>query len=333
MTSDATFRLDDFAAAVRRIEGLVVQTPLVDAPGLAADVDDGAARVMLKLETVQPTGAFKVRGAASCITALDPITARRGVVTASTGNHGRAVAHVAAELGVPAAVCLSELVPAGKIASLESLGCELVIGGASQTVALEAADRLVAERGMTLVHPFDDPRVIAGQGTIGLEVVDQCQDLTRVLVPLSGGGLAAGIGAAVKALRPATRIVGVSMEHGATMAASLREGRPVELDEVPTLADSLQGGIGLGNRHTFRLVRDLVDEVVLIDEDTIWQGMRFALEQHRLVLEGGAAVGIGALLSGAVEACAGTTVVICSGANAEPAHIAALVSGSPRPTA
>lgn len=319
--------LDDVEAARARIAGVVVRTPLVPSTVLS---DRVGVPVRLKPEGLQPTGSFKVRGAAAKILALDPDEARRGVVTASTGNHGRAVAHIARTLDVPAAVCVSEHVPAGKIAALRALGCELLVGGASQTAALAAAEGLVAERGMTLVHPFDDPEVIAGQGTIGLELLDDAPDLDTVLVPLSGGGLIAGVALALKARRPQVRVVGASMKGGAVMAASLAAGSPVELQEVATLADSLQGGIGEDNRCTLAMAAALVDEVVLVGEQQIWDGMRFAYDHHRLVLEGAGAVGMAALLAGLVDP-AGSVAVVCSGANAEDGQVAALAGGAGSP--
>jgi threonine dehydratase len=313
----------DVEAAARRIAGVVVRTPLVGSAPLAEAV---GRDVSLKLEGVQPTGSFKVRGAASKILSLDPAVAARGVVTASTGNHGRAVAHVARTLGIPATVCVSVHVPPGKVAALEALGCDLVVGGESQTAALRTAGDLVDGRGMTLVHPFDDPEVIAGQGTIGLELGEDRPDVATVLVPLSGGGLAAGVALALKAARPAVRVVGVSMEGGAVMAACIARGSAVELDEVPTLADSLQGGIGRDNRCTLPMAAALVDEVVLLSEQQIWDGMRCAYDQHRLLLEGAGAVGVGALLAGLADGD-GPVAVICSGANVEDAHVAALAAG------
>lgn len=303
----------DIEEAGRRIRPLAIETPLVAAP----DLGD----VWLKPEGLQRTGSFKVRGAANRILTLDDPS--RGVVTASTGNHGRAVADVARSLGIPAAVCLSTSVPPGKVMALEALGCELVVGGDSQDDALVNAERLVAERGMTLVHPFDDPEVIAGQGTIGMEIASGGIEADTVLVPLSGGGLAAGIAVALAAWSPDTRVIGVSMARSPVMAASLERGEPVAMPEQPTLADSLQGGIGLENRYTFGILQSLLADVVLVDEADIWRAMRWALGTRRLVLEGGAAVGVAALLSGRV-ARTGTTVVVCSGANIEPHHLAEL---------
>jgi threonine dehydratase len=319
--------LDDVDAARERIAGVAVRTPLVPTTELAGQA---GVPVALKLEGVQPTGSFKIRGAAAKIRTLDPATASRGVVTASTGNHGRAVAHVARVLGVPATICVSELVPDGKVRALRALGCDLLIGGRSQAEGLARAADLVAERGLGLVHPFDDPEVIAGQGTIGREVVEQAPDVATVLVPMSGGGLISGVAVAAKALRPSVRVVGVSMARGAVMATSLERGEPVELNEEPTLADSLQGGIGMANRCTFAIARALVDDVVLVDEQRIWDAMRFAYDHHRLILEGGGAVGIAALLGGRVPVD-GPVVVIASGANAEDKQVVAMARGDTTP--
>ncbi len=320
----------DVASARDRVAGVAVPTPVVPAgPGLTRHLD---VEVGCKLESVQPTGSFKVRGATNAVRALDPAAAARGVVTASTGNHGRAVAHVAAATGVPATICVSELVPAGKVAALEALGCDLHVGGRTQADALVEADRLAREQGLTVIHPFDDPLVIAGQGTCGAELIEQHPDTTAVLIPLSGGGLFAGVGLAIRAVRPDVRLIGVAMERAPVMAQSLAAGRPVTRDrEEPTLADSLQGGIGGdGNRHTYPLVRELIDDVVLLDENAIWAGMRFAFDEHRWVLEGGGAVGLGALLTGRI-AVAGPVTVLCTGANAEAAQVAAMAAGADRP--
>lgn len=327
MPRDLPVTVDDVRAAASRIAGLVVRTPLVPATALAART---GAPVSLKLEGVQPTGSFKIRGAASKLTGLAAVTAARGVVTASTGNHGRAVAHVARSLGMPATVCVSEHVPEGKVRALRDLGCELVVGGRSQDEGLAAAAALVAEHDMTLVHPFDDVDVIAGQGTVGLEIAEQAPDVATVLVPLSGGGLISGVAVAAATTLPETRIVGVSMERAPAMATSLRRGHPVELDEQPTLADSLQGGIGVDNRRTYAITEALVDEVVLVTERQIWDAMRWLLDHHRLVVEGAGAVGVAALLAGRVDADGHTSAVV-SGANAEDEQIAAMARGDETP--
>ena len=319
----------DLAAilAVRSgVDRFAIRTPVVRDTVLASHA---GGPVWLKLDSLQPTGSFKIRGAAAKLTSLAAAELAHGVITASTGNHGRAVAHVANELGVKATICLSERVPPGKIAAFARLGCTLDIGGPSQDAAFERAIAAAASPiGPTLVHSILDPVVLAGQGTCGLEIVEQVDDVATVVVPVSGGGLLSGVATAVRALRPSARIVGVSMTEGAVMHASLRAGHPVELPEAPTLADSLQGGIGLDNDTSFTIVRDLVDEIVLVDEDAIRDAMAYALVEHGVVLEGAGAVGIAAVRSGRLEADRvdarhdGGMVVVCSGRNAEPGTIA-----------
>jgi len=283
--------------------------------------------VSLKLESFQPTGSFKIRGAAARLGAIPPDELARGVITASTGNHGRAVAHVARLLGIPATICVSEHVPPGKIEMLRRSGCVLDIGGPSQDAAFERAIA-ASERpgGPTLIHSILDPIVVAGQGTCGLEIVEQQPDTALVIVPVSGGGLIAGVAVAVRSLLPHARVVGVSMDRGAVMHASLRAGRPVVLAEVETLADSLQGGIGVDNQTSFPIVQRLVDEIVLVTEEEIAAGMRHALSEHRVVLEGAGAVGIAALLNGRIGAPDAPVAVVCSGSAAELATIARLAN-------
>jgi threonine dehydratase len=230
--------LRDIYLARQKIYPLARHTPLVHSAALSIK---GETAVYLKLETVQEIGAFKIRGAANKILGLAPDQKERGVVTVSTGNHGRAVAYVAQQVGIRAVVCISEQVPANKVAAIEQLGAEVVICGQSQDDAGERAEQLMAEQGLAMIHPFDDPYIIAGQGTIGLELLQERPSLNSVLVPLSGGGLIAGIGLALKAADPVLRVIGVSMERSPVMYHSLQAGHPVQLEELPTLADSLQG--------------------------------------------------------------------------------------------
>jgi threonine dehydratase len=209
---------------------------------------------------------------------------------------------------------MSRLVPANKVEEIRRLGAELTIVGNSQDDAQTEVERLVADDGLVMIPPFDDERVIAGQGTLGLEMLDDVPDLETVLVPLSGGGLASGVAAAVKALRPAAKVIGLSMARGAAMKASLDAGRPVEVEELPTLADSLGGGIGLGNRLTFAMCRALLDDVVLLGEEKIAAGIVHAYAEEREIVEGAGAVGIAALVAGKVKP-KGATVVLLSGGN------------------
>jgi threonine dehydratase len=272
------------------------------------------APVFLKLEHRQTTGSFKLRGASNAVAQLDASARRRGVVAASTGNHGRALAYAAKLEGVRAVICMSRLVPDNKIAEIRRLGADIRIVGDSQDDAQDEADRLVETDGLTMVPPFDNADVIAGQGTVGIEMMEAVPTAGTVLVQLSGGGLAAGVAAAVKGLSPSTRVIGASMQRGAAMKASLDAGRPVPVEEVPTLADSLGGGIGFSNRFTFGMCRNLLDGVVLLAEAEIAAGIRHAYAVEREIVEGAGAVGIAAILAGKVKPEV-ETIVLLSGRN------------------
>ncbi|SAL82218.1 threonine dehydratase [Caballeronia arvi] len=303
--------LADVYRARQRIEGRALVTPLVQSMALSRVA---GVPVHLKLETLQPTGSFKLRGATNALAQIAEEGCTR-VVTASTGNHGRAVAHAARALGIEAAVCMSSLVPKNKVDAVAVLGARVVIAGKSQDDAQVEAQRLVREEGYAFVPPFDDERVIAGQATIGLEILEALPDAASIVVPLSGGGLFSGIAFAAKHIRRDVKMIGVSMQRGAAMHASLAAGKPVFVDELETLADSLGGGIGLDNRHTFTMTRDLIDDVVLLDEVSIARGIVHAYREERLVVEGAAAVGMAALLDGAIESQGGPIVIVVSGSN------------------
>ena len=309
MTGD--LRLIDLFMARQRLRGHVLHTPLQHSPSLSR-VTGGA--VHLKLECRQTTGSFKLRGATNALLSLEATARTRGVVAVSTGNHGRALAYAAKRLGVRAVICMSRLVPANKVDAIRALGAEVHITGVSQDEAEQEVVRLVNEAGLTFVPPFDHPDVIAGQGTVGLELLDDLPGVDTVLVPLSGGGLLAGTALALKSASATIRVIGVTMERGCAMHTSLRAGKPVQVEELETLADSLGGGIGLGNHYTFRMAQTLVDETVLVTEDEIATAIRHAYREEQVVVEGAGAVGIAALLSGRVVA-PGTTAVLLSGAN------------------
>lgn len=319
----------DVVKATRGISGLAVRTPLVPSVPIS---DLIGLDTFLKLETVQPTGAFKVRGAASKIMALSAQERERGVVTASTGNHGRAVAFVARRLGITATVCVSNGVPAGKLLALRALGADVEVVGDSQSDALARAKEIARQRNVTFIHPFDDPDVIAGQATIGVEIAQDLPEVATVVVPLSGGGLLAGVATGLRFAGSEAETIGVSMDRAPIMALSLEAGHPLELPEEVTLADSLRGGIGLENRLTFDLVAELADRVALVSEDAIWEAMRLLFEQHRLIVEGAGAVGVAALSGFTDRPIRGPIAVVVSGANAEPEHVAHLVAGDPAPT-
>lgn len=312
--------LSDVFAARKRIGGMVRRTPLVFADALSEKL--GAA-VWLKLECLQVTGAFKARGAANRLLALSAEERKRGVIAFSTGNHGRAVAALSRDLGIPAVICLSTRVPQYRVAAMRALGAEVIAHGQSQDEAYAKALEVQRERGLTMVAPFDDPYVIAGQGTIALEVFEELPDTAQMIIPLSGGGLFAGVAMAAKSIRPSVKTVGISMEVAPAMIRSLEAGKPVEIPEKDSLADALLGGIGLDNIHTFPMTRDTIDQTGLVSEQEIAEGMFHAFDQHRLVVEGSGAVGISAILAGQIEA-RGPVVVVVSGGNASPDVLAGI---------
>jgi threonine dehydratase len=314
--------LADILAARRRIRGLADGTPFVPSPFMSARV---SREFLLKLETAQPTGAFKLRGALNAVLALPGDVP--GVVCCSTGNHGRAVAHAAAQSGMRAVVCLSQLVPKAKVDGIRALGAEVRITGTSQDEAMAESLRLRDAEGLVEIPPFDDERVIAGQGTVGLEMLEARPDLDMILVPLSGGGLAAGVAVAAKAVNPKVRVIGITMDRGAAMYQSIHTGRPVEVPEVPSLADSLGGGIGLENRLTFPLCRDLLDDILLVSEEEIRDAMQVLYFEDRIVAEGAAVVGLAAVLAGKAPAAKGPVATIVTGRNPDMGVFTRIVSG------
>lgn len=326
-----------------RIRSHVHQTPLVRCPAL----DRPGRPVWLKDETRQQTGSFKIRGAAAMLTALSEHEAARGVVTCSSGNHGRAVAWMASRLGIPATIFVPDWVDPVKLEAIREAGADAILAGGSYDEAEAAASFFSQDTGRVFVPPFDHPAVIAGQGSVGLEILDQLPNVGRVVVPLSGGGLVAGIGLALRECRSGAELVAVSAHNARVMRASLEAGRPVELPEEPTLAGALAGGIGRENRWTFPLVERLVDRHLEVAEDRIAGAMAFLARKADIRAEGGGAVGVAALLGdprrpyGATDGGEpgpgagrpgpatppGPTVVIVSGGNVDPSVLTRILSG------
>ena len=306
--------LQDIYQARARIAPHVLRTPMRFSEGLS---ERFGCELHLKLEFLQVTGAFKARGAFNKVLSLDERARKQGVVAVSTGNHGRAVAYAGRQAGVTAKVCLSELVPKVKVEGVKAMGGEVIIHGRSQDQAMVEGRRLVEEEGLTFVSPFDDPLIVAGQGTIGLELLEDLPNLDCALIPLSGGGLIAGIARVLKSANPNIRVIGISMENGAAMHASLEAGKPVEVEEAESLADSLGGGIGLDNEVTFEMTRELVDETVLVSEEDIASAMALAFREERIVAEGSAVVGLSALLAGKLDLAGQRVVTVLSGQNVD----------------
>ena len=292
--------------ASKTIKNLVRRTPLIESNRLG--------QLYLKPELLQPTGSFKVRGAANKICSLSPDEQLRGVCTFSTGNHGLAVSYIAGCFGIPAYICISDHVPERKKNAIERCGGNILLCGEGQDQAEAYCKELEKKQGLCLIAPFDDPAIIAGQGTIGLEILEDLPEVGTLLVPLSGGGLLSGIAFTAKAINPAVQVIGISMARGAAMYESLKVGHPLEVREEPTLADSLLGGIGMDNRYTFQLVRQYMDDIILLDEEEIAEGIRYLMEEHSLIAEGAGAVGVAAIISGKIHP-QGKVVSIVSGGN------------------
>ncbi|MEM9197213.1 MAG: hydroxyectoine utilization dehydratase EutB [Pseudomonadota bacterium] len=313
--------LADIFDARRRIAGLAIETPLIPSPHLSRVAGQ---EFLLKLELAQPTGAFKLRGAANAVASL-PATAP-GVVCASTGNHGRALAYAAQARGVPATICMSRLVPAVKRDAIAALGAEIRTLDTQDDAEIEAA-RIAAAEGVLEISAFDDPQVIAGQGTIGLELLSARPDLETLLIPLSGGGLAGGIALAAKTIKPSIRVIGLTMDRGPAMHLSMTAGHPVPVVELPSLADALGGSIGTTNRHSLDLCRRYLDDSILVTEAEIYHALQALYHEDRLVAEGSCVVGIAALLAGKLPALNGPVATILTGRNIDPKRHAAIMRG------
>ena len=305
-------------AAARRIAGLVVRTPLLPCPWAPGDM-------WLKPESLQPTGAFKLRGATNAVAALDREARERGVVTHSSGNHAQALAWAARSYGVPAVVVMPTTSPPVKVAGTRSLGAEVVLVDPTERVA--AAERLRDERGLTLVPPFDHPDVIAGQGTVGLEIVEDLPDVDTVVVPVGGGGLASGVAVALAALAPRARVVAAEPELAADFAESLARGERVTWDSELTYR-TVADGVRLPSvgELTWEHLRRHVGEVVTVGEDAILAATAVLATRARLVVEPSGALAVAAHLARADRP--GRTVAVVSGGNVDPALLARLLAGT-----
>jgi threonine dehydratase len=308
-------------AARERVRGRVHRTPLLSSRTLGERIGAGGP-VWLKAENLQKTGSFKPRGALNQIEQLSAEEKARGVITVSAGNHAQGVAWAAAAAGVQATVVMAEAASPVKVAATRGYGAEVVLHGANNTEAFAEMERLSRERGLTLIHPFDAPAIIAGHGTVGLEILDDLPEFGQgagrdtVVVGIGGGGLISGIAIAINSQRPGVRIIGVEPRAAAAMTESLRAGKVMPLARANTIADGLAAPF-VGQRN-LAIVQRLVDDVILLDDDAILDGLRFLLERAKLVAEPAGAAATAALLTGAVPVEPGATVVaIVSGGNVD----------------
>ncbi|MCR6484364.1 threonine/serine dehydratase [Amycolatopsis sp. OK19-0408] len=311
--------ISDIEAAAQRVRGVAVRTPLL------LQTWDPRGTLWLKPESLQPVGAFKVRGAFNAIATLDDESRARGVIAYSSGNHAQAVAYAAQRYGVPAVIVVPDIAPRIKVEATRSYGAEVIEVPIGEHEA--KAHELAAERRLTLVAPFDDAAVIAGQGTTGLEITEDLPDVEVVLVPVSGGGLAAGVGAAIKARAPHAKVIGVEPALAGDTAEGLRLGHRVDwpqADRARTIADGLRAQ---PSELTFAHLRKFVDAMVTVTEDEIRAAMRTLASKARLVAEPSGAVTTAAYLSHTAELPPGRTVAIVSGGNPDPAMFAEILAG------
>ena len=296
--------------AARSLRGIVIRTPLLPAPWLEEVV---GAEVRLKCENLQRGGAFKIRGAYTMLSRLPDAVRRRGVITYSSGNHAQAVALAARLFGLPAVVVMPTTAPAVKVEGARRLGAEVVFEGTTSIERKVRAEALAAERGLAIIPPFDHPDIIAGQGTVGLEILEDWPEVEAVLVPVGGGGLLSGVAAWVKRARPSCVVVGVEPEAADAMQRSIRAGAPVTIEPRPTIADGLMP-VRPGDL-TFEHARALVDEFVTVEEEAIAEATARLLEQARLVVEPSGAAAVAALLSGRFRPQGRRIVAVLSGGN------------------
>ena len=320
--SRALVTLDDLRRAARLLEPVAVRTPLLPFDGLA---EATAAEVWLKPEMLQRGGAFKFRGAYNYLSHMLPEVRARGVIAPSSGNHAQAVALAARMFGVPATVVMPTTVTTPKRAGAERLGARIELAGTTTAHRMERAIEIARAEGSTVVPPYDDATIIAGQGTIGLEITETLPDVRTVLVPVGGGGLSAGVAAAVKLTAPGTRVIGVEPAGAPKLTRARAAGAPVRLERTSSLADGLLA-VEIGHLP-FAHHERYMDDVVLVDDGALRDAMRLLLDRAKLVAEPSGAITVAALMSGAVRVT-GSVVAVLSGGNVDWAGLQQLLAGA-----
>lgn len=314
--------LEDIVEARRVIAPKINRTPLVRSTALGARI---GRPLFFKLECWQKTGSFKARGALNKIASLSPAERERGLISTSAGNHAQGVAYAAAAEGLPCTLVMPTTAPAAKLAATRGYGADVVLEPDRMNLFPHALG-LAEERGYTFVPPFDDPSIIAGQGTIGLEILDDLPEVGTVVVPIGGGGLISGIALAIKSLRPEARVIGVEPEGAPAMWRSRREGHAVHLESVNTIADGLSAPFA--GELNFALVEECVDDLVLVSDDEIRRAMFLILERCKVLAEPAGAAAFAALLAGkATPKPDAPAVAMISGGNVDVANLGALLEG------
>ncbi len=305
-----TVKLSDIEDARQRLSGVILATPIISDARLSREI---GANANLKAESLQKSGSFKIRGAYNKISRLTDDEKKRGVIAASAGNHAQGVALAATFLNIKSIIVLPEFAPLTKIIATKNFGGEVILHGNTFDEAVAHSRELQEKHGYTYVHAFDDELVIAGQGTIGLELIESLPDLSTVIVPIGGGGLISGIATAVKAFRPNARVIGVQAENAAWVNPSLKAGHAVMAEMGQTIADGI--AVKSPGKLTLPIIREYVDEVVEVNEEEIARAIYFCVQNNRLVVEGAGAAGLAALLAKKIDVSPDDTVcaVLCGG--------------------
>jgi threonine dehydratase len=321
---EKTMNLDlrEVTLAKWRLEGIVHQTPLQHSRTFSEMTGND---VYLKMENMQKTGAFKIRGAANKVFNLSPEEAERGVIAASAGNHAQGVAWAATKRGIKSTIVMPKGAPTAKIMATRGYGAEVVLHGQSYDEAYQHALYLQGERGATFVHAFDDPEVIAGQGTIGLEIIQQLSEVDAIIVPIGGGGLISGIAIAAKETNPRVKVIGVQTANAPSMYQSRQENQICSVSTYPTIADGI--AVKKPGELTFACVQKYVDEIALVEEEEITDSILTLLERNKFMAEGAGVVGLAALLYERVYLRGLKVAVVISGGNMDPTRLSQIITG------
>ncbi len=312
--------LSEIIEAKKRLNGVVNKTPFAHAPLLSQKVN---SKVYLKKENLQITGAYKIRGAYNKISSLSSEEKKRGVIAASAGNHAQGVAYSAKVFGVPATIIMPEATPLLKVVGTKALGAEVVLKGENYDEAYEYALKYAKENSLTFIHPFNDDKVIAGQGTVALEIYDEVDDLDMILVPIGGGGLISGIGSAIKQIDPHIKIIGVTAKGAPAMYESFKEKRALSTNDVRTIADGI--AVRDANEKNLKIILECVDEIVQVDDEEIANAVLFLLERQKIVVEGAGAVGVAALMHEKIDAKDKRVGVVISGGNIDVGMLSVII--------
>ena len=319
MTAGSEVNLERIESARRALRGIVQPTPLIRSRFLS---EQTGGQVFLKAENLQRTGSFKIRGAYYRMLRLTDDERSRGVIAASAGNHAQGVAWAAGKLGIRATIVMPETAAIAKVEATRAYGAEVLLHGNHFDEAMTLALEICRTEGRILIHAFDDPDVIAGQGTLALELLEELKEMDYVLVPIGGGGLLAGMGTVLKSLCPHIRLIGVESRYSNSMYRSLQEGKPISGESGATLADGL--AVKYPSERTLKLAQRVVDDIVVVEEEDIPHAILFLLERARLVVEGAGAVGVAALLSGRVK-ISGNGIAVLTGGNIDVNRIARVI--------